>query len=168
MVEFSLVLPLLLLLTVGIVEGGLAFRDVLSVSSAVREGARVLSALGNDPAADCTALADAAETLGISGGLGNLVRVEIFKANADGSQNGVLTNRYTLSGDDPSDCDDWAKIIAWPSTGRNVVAGGSPPLDIAGMRIVYRHDWVIGLPPFSGSFTIDQSTISRLEPEEFA
>jgi hypothetical protein len=36
------------------------------------------------------------------------------------------------------------------------------------MRIVYQHDWLTGFPPFSGSITIDEQTISRLEPEGFA
>jgi hypothetical protein len=28
-------------------------------------------------------------------------------------------------------------------------------------------DWVTGFPPFRGSFTIDESTITRLEPQAF-
>ncbi|MFP3915227.1 MAG: TadE/TadG family type IV pilus assembly protein [Actinomycetota bacterium] len=166
--EFSLVLPLLVALMVGIMELGMAFRDVLTTSSAVREGTRVLSALGNDPDADCTALIAAIDTLLLGGSIDQLQRVEIYRADSDGDQVPADTNTYTLTGTDYKDCDDWATAIGWPSVGRNVIAGGSPPLDIAGMRIIYRHDYVIGLPPFSGGFTIDQTTISRLEPEEFA
>lgn len=149
-------------------ELGMAFRDVLTISSAVREGTRVLSALGNDPAADCTALVAAIDTLLLGGDIDQLDRVEIYRANTSGEQVPADTNTYTLAGADYTDCDHWTASISWPSTGRNVIAGGSPPLDIAGMRVVYQHDYVVGLPPFSGGFTIDQSTISRLEPEEFA
>ena len=146
----------------------MAFRDVLTTSSAVREGTRILSALGNDPDADCEALTAAISTLLLGGTIDNLMRVEIYRASASGTQFHSDTNTYTFTGEDHTDCDDWAAFIQWPSVGRNVIAGGTPPLDIAGMRIVYRHDYVVGLPPFSGSFTIDQTTISRLEPEEYA
>ena len=30
------------------------------------------------------------------------------------------------------------------------------------------HEWVTGFPPFRGSFTIEESTITRVEPEAFA
>ena len=168
LVEFSLILPLLILLTFGIMELGLAFRDILTTSSAVREGTRILSALGNDPEADCIALNGALETLLLSGDIDKLERIEIFKAGSDGSQIGSQTNTYTFVGTDHTDCDDWNANVLWPSINRNVIAGGSPALDIAGMRIIYEHDYVLDFPPLTGGFTIDQSTISRLEPEEFA
>jgi hypothetical protein len=36
------------------------------------------------------------------------------------------------------------------------------------MKMVYTHDWFTGFPPFNGFITIDEQTISRLEPEGFA
>jgi hypothetical protein len=48
-----------------------------------------------------------------------------------------------------------------------VVVGGPDDLDIAGVRIVFDHSWITGFPPFSGTFTINEATVSRLEPEEY-
>ena len=47
LVEMALVLPILLLLLLGIMEGGLLFASKLEVQNAAREGARMLS-LGED------------------------------------------------------------------------------------------------------------------------
>lgn len=51
-VEFALILPVLVMLLFGITTTGLAYNDHLSVSNAVREGARLGSALdySTDPA----------------------------------------------------------------------------------------------------------------------
>src|SRR5690348_3474065 len=43
-VEAAIVVPVFLLLVVGIIEFGLAFKDQLAVTSAVRAGARIASA----------------------------------------------------------------------------------------------------------------------------
>ena len=61
-VEFSLIVPILLVLVLGIVEFGHAFQVQGTLSAAAREGARVM-ALQNDPAAARTAVRDAAPTL---------------------------------------------------------------------------------------------------------
>ena len=53
MVEFALIFPLLILLTVSLLELGLAFKDFLTLSFTAREAARVGSLAGNDPEADC-------------------------------------------------------------------------------------------------------------------
>lgn len=51
-VEFAIVVPLLSLLAAGIVEFGMAWRDNLTVSSATRSAARVVSNLGAFEGAD--------------------------------------------------------------------------------------------------------------------
>src|SRR5690606_26523728 len=109
--------PLLVVLTIGIMELGMAFRDVLSVSSATRDGTRMLSALGRDPTADCTALVATAETLAGVGDIQKLDRIEIYKADPDGEQssNPAHTNTYRFVGNDFTDCDDWAASVNWPS-----------------------------------------------------
>lgn len=169
LVEFAFIFPILILVTIGIMELGMAFRDVLTTSSAVREGTRMLSALGNDPEADCIALVATAQTLSTIGDIAKLDRVEIYKANSSGEQsaNPNHTNTYRFTGNDLTDCTDWTATAPWASTSRAVIAGPSHDLDIIGMRVVYRHDWITGFPPFSGDFEINQTTISRLEPEEY-
>lgn len=130
----------------------------------------MLSALGNDPEADCIAIVATAQNLVSVGDIDDLDRIEIYKADANGNQsaNPNFTNTYRFTGNDLTDCGDWTAVAPWASTGRAVIAGPTYELDIIGMRVVYTHEWVTGFPPFSGDFEIDQTTISRLEPEEFA
>lgn len=164
-----MVLPLLVIVLVGTLEIGAAFRDFLTTSHAVREGVRLLSAKGDDPEADCSALLAAVETLTVSGDLDDLERIEIYQADADGGQIALKTNTYSFSFGDPEDCDDWDGYPGanYPPISRQVLAGGATPLDIVGMRIVYTHSWLSQIPPFSGVISIDETTISRLEPEGF-
>ena len=90
-VETALVALLLIFLTVGAAEYGLAMRDHLSVTGATREGARVGAAAGDEPGADCRILEATA------GGLQSLeadevLEVRIFEANpVTGSTDAVPT-----------------------------------------------------------------------------
>ena len=64
-VEFSLVLPLLLVLALGLIQVGLLARDRLLVEAAARAGARA-AAIQDDPAAVGSAVRAAAPTLDVS------------------------------------------------------------------------------------------------------
>lgn len=166
LVEMAVIFPLLLLVTVSIFEFGLAFKDHHTVTQGVRDGTRMLSAAGDDIDADCTAMERALDTMMASLDVDQVTAIEVFRANADGTQNTADTNRYTYLGGDPRDCANWNGTVAWPPSSRQVVAG-SVPLDIVGIRIIYESGWVTGIPPFVGSLTIDRSSISRIEPEVF-
>lgn len=61
-VEFALVAPLLVMLLLGIMEFGRAYNTQVTISSAAREGVRVM-AIGNSPAAARTAARNAAVSL---------------------------------------------------------------------------------------------------------
>ena len=37
----------------------------------------------------------------------------------------------------------------------------------ASVRVIMTRSWLTNFPPFTGSFTIDESTITRVEPEVF-
>ena len=60
LVEFALVLPLLVMLVFGIVSAGLAYGDHLALNNAVREGARLGSAIDyeSDPSGWATTVRD--------------------------------------------------------------------------------------------------------------
>jgi len=169
LVEFALVMPIVLLVVLGILETGIAFRDFLGVSNAAKEGVRVLTSMGDDPLTDCVALAKTYSAL--SGGVpvSHLQTIEIFRADSSGNQIEADTNEYRLqSGGDPNDCGHWTQVrYGWDPLDRKVVVGGPDPLDIAGVRIVFTHPWITGFPPFRGGFTINEATVSRLEPEEY-
>lgn len=177
LVEFAIVLPLLLLILLGIVEIGLAFKDTLTVSLAAKDGARVLATKGNDADADCSALLAASQSLGIASSAGGITQIEIYKASeTTGEPIGGTINTYTPGQFPPDEtyCDPighpgkwngalWNNVT-WPPANRNIE---SSSLDIAGMRITFAHDWITGFGPFSGTLTIERDAITRLEPEVY-
>ena len=61
-VEFALVAPVLVMLLLGIMEFGRAYNAQVTISSAAREGVRVM-AIGNSPTAARTAAKNAAVSL---------------------------------------------------------------------------------------------------------
>ena len=62
---------------------------------------------------------------------------------------------------------DWNIKENWPSADRKTTFGTSSQLDIIGVRVAVTHNWITGFPPFRGSFWVDESTITRMEPEAF-
>lgn len=56
LIELAMIVPLLILIVLGMLEMGLAWRDSVNVTHASRQGARVASNLGDDPQADLQAL----------------------------------------------------------------------------------------------------------------
>jgi hypothetical protein len=167
-VEFSLVLPIILLFIFGITELGLGFKDYLSVSNASREGSRVASSAGNNPNADCAVLAGIANTL-VTLDLDQVDRVEIYEGRQDGTgQDLTETNVYRYLAGDPMDCGNWAHVTTpFGHAERNTIVGPSQPLTIVGVKVVYEHDWITGMGPFNGTWTFERSTQSRVEPEAF-
>ena len=182
LVEFAIVVPIIILVVIGILEVGVAFRDLLTVSNAAKEGVRIVAAMGDDPMADCVAITKTASAVASSVPLANLIDIAIFRADEDGNQTGD-TNTYRLrGGGDPAECGDWTPDPTrdpthpswdWSPLDRQVVFGLDPsdpeyrPLDIVGVRVRYTHNWITGFPPFTGSFVIDEATVSRIEPEEY-
>jgi len=164
-----MVMPLILLLILGIVEYGLLFKDWLTVSNATREGARVGSALGDDLDADCEIIKAVVTGL-VGANLDDLQSIDIFESSTSGTPVPGNLNRYAYTGgaaSDPLDCTKWAGPIGWPAGSRNVTVGPSDDLDILGVRLQFTHNWVTNFGPFSGTSTIDETTISRLEPQAF-
>ncbi|MGH8916061.1 MAG: TadE/TadG family type IV pilus assembly protein [Acidimicrobiia bacterium] len=171
-VEMAILLPILLLLVIGVFELGGAFKDYLTTSNAVREGTRILSARGTDPTADCVAVVAAVSSMTTATNLDDLVSVEIFEADPDGDPEPGTTNTYTYSSGDPTictstapNCGSWNCTIQQPPSSRSALVGPGVSPDLVGMKIIYTHDWYSNFPPFTGSITIDEQTISRLEPE---
>ena len=168
LIEASLVMPIMIMIFIGTLELGLAFKDYLTVSYASREGARIGALAGNDVDADCDIIHGVMDILGAND-LSNFQGIDIFAADpSTGNKIAAKTNRWTFVGSDPYDCaNDWNVVENWPPTSRNVVFGPSSTLDILGVEVKQTHDWVTGFPPFSGSFDIEEVTITRMEPEAF-
>jgi Flp pilus assembly protein TadG len=183
LVEAAIVLPVLLLVVVSIIELGLVFKDYLTVSYISREGARIGALAGDDTAADCAILTGLGD-IAVSGDLGRIQEIQIYKADPNTGTQGASYNRAIYNdGEDPTLCteplggapnDGWTITYVgagYPPTSRSVAvsgtAGGSS-LDIIGVRVLLNRTWATGFGPFNGSMTVDESTITRMEPEVFA
>lgn len=170
LVEFALLLPILLLVLISIFEIGAAFRNYLTVSYLAREGARMSAFLGTHINADCTMVTSLAGQM-TGNDLGNLERIEIFRADAAGNQVIGDTNTFTFTGTDHTNCAHWSKVITWPSTSRQTDVNTTtfnPPLDVIGVRLILTESWMTQFPPYGGNYTVDENTIVRMEPEAFA
>ena len=129
-VEMAIVFPLLVLMVIGIIEIGVAFRDYLTVSAASREGARVAALAGTDPQTDCAVLRGIAGLV-TPGDLARIDQVEIYKA-AEGTGAQGVTNIAVLNPpNDPMVCtqphgptDGWTiSPVAWPAPTRQTTVG---------------------------------------------
>ncbi|MEL7209144.1 MAG: TadE/TadG family type IV pilus assembly protein [Actinomycetota bacterium] len=178
--EFALVAPVLVLVAVGIAEFGLAWRDSMTVSTALRSGARVAANEGSDRLADHQAL------LALDAGLAELPgtsieRVVVFNAGTDAepaqackdgtpsAATGRQCNVYD-AGDLDRPAADFAGTTTcavtapdryWCPLDRDDDQSGT--LDTLGVWVRIRHDWITGLFP-GGGLTMEDTTVMRLEP----
>jgi Flp pilus assembly protein TadG len=169
MVEAAMIFPLMILLTVTVLELGLAFKDLLTISFTARDAARVGSLAGNDPEADCHIIQSIVDGFGAADIAG--VDIHIFKANErTGAPEGGKVNTWTLAPTgDPTDCGpgNWIVFENWPSIDRKVTVGATTKLDVLGVTIDTTHDWITGLPPWRGTIDVSRTALQRLEPEAF-
>ncbi len=159
-----LVATILVPLVIGAVEFGFAFNDWLSVSSATREGARVASAAGDEPSADCTILEATAGAL-TSINDDQVREVWIYQSDVTGTIGNKQRYRPALPTDDPASlfCVTWFPIETnWPSSVRD---DDGPIRDWVGVRVVFDHAWITGAMGFTSSVQWQDDTVMRLEPE---
>lgn len=167
-VEAAIILPLLLVLAIGLSEIGFAAIDRLTMANAAREGARVGAAAGDSANADLSILRSV-EQASCSLHYGSLVSVEIYEADANGDPSDPASklNRYTPSGS--LNCTNSATTnltcangCPWTAGSRSTVVTN---LDEVGIKVTYTHDWITGIPPWTGSVTWTDQTVMRLEPD---
>lgn len=187
LVEFSLILPIILVLVLSMAEIGFAIGHNMSLELATREGARVGASLANgggtpgcgggqSPNAatvDPQIIASVERALTSPGSGVDITRVDyvhIFKANADGSEN--LVNTWTYSaGAGPVvggiHLDFIQGAVQWQACSRN---SALPPPSI-GVSISYRYRLITPLAVFTGLFgtnqiTMTDETVMALEPSQ--
>ncbi len=182
-IEAAIVVPILLLVVIGIMEYGLAFKDYLTVSYLSREGARIGALAGDDMTADCAILVGLGDLV-TSNDLDRIREIHIYKANPSTGAQGSAYNRALYNpGNDPTQCtgqtggqsgDGWTISYVgggYSPTSRGVAVSatvGGSNLDLIGVRVILDRNWVTGFGPFSGSATVDESTITRMEPEVYS
>lgn len=193
LVEFTMVVPILLLIVVSVAEIGLAFGNKHTVGYGSREGARVGSALATGDVNDCTigddpALVDATLVSAVqrilkSPGSGldieKVEEIRIFKADADGGETTGLVNVWTYTGAgsgpdvDPGEAYgtidfSLAGTNAWPACARD---NTTTTPDSIGVTVKYRYDFVTPLPSVINaiaggalSLELNETTVMSLNP----
>jgi Flp pilus assembly protein TadG len=161
MTEFALVVPVLLVLIMGVLDGALLMFSVGTARYAATEGSRVASSAGSAATADAQVLQIIRSNVNNTH-LFDVTEVDIYKLNQDG--NGNLTpdpahyNRYALDG---------TPMISpepWPSATRNVGNGTS---DFIGVTVKYTYTWKAGFFAPLGPIKTTADTYVRLEPQSY-
>jgi len=184
LVEFALIAPVLVLIVAGIFEFGLAFRDSMTLSNALRSGARVGSNAGRERAADYTIL-KSIEAAMTEVPTARVERIIVYKATTANSAVPAACLAITGSGGVNGVCNvyqasDLARPLSdfggttsctssspaspdryWcPTTRQNQQALGA---DYLGVWMQIRYEYVTNVFPGTG-ITIRDKAIMRLEP----
>jgi len=171
LVETGIILPLLLMLTIGISEISFLVVDYLTVTNSAREGARTGAAAADyvDPITSIDAddlILEAVEQAACNLRYSELKTVKIFKTDADGAPVDTinLLNEYE-PGPGGLDCSTLANGLvcvscSWAVAGRNRAL---PNPDFLGVEITFEHAGVIGFTPFPTTIW-KETAVMRLEP----
>ncbi len=172
LVELAIVIAPLVLIALGLLEMGVAWRSSLDIEQASRAGARTSAALADDSQADREALR-AIEAGLDSTDVANLERIIIFDANANDeppasclTASSKVCNSYEpaaltrLDDDSAWGCGAGSLDGAWCPTAR--MSYLRAPVHV-GVRVITRHDWVTGIFPGTG-LEVEGTTIMRLPP----
>jgi hypothetical protein len=163
-VEAAIITPVLMLLVFGIIEFGLAFKDQLAVTSAVRAGARIASA---EPRFAGFAT-DAAGQVAREGGALNLTAVQelwVYRADSSGHPVGAGGTFNSCA----TDCIHFTWSAAggqfaqssgsWSPTSQDACQGEQ---DSVGVYLKFRHAGVTQV--FFSALGLHSYTVMRLEP----
>ena len=162
-VEFALILPILVILTFGIIEFSSAYHDSSVIADATRAGGRVGSAQATTPTFASSVVQS------VNSALSTMPRnapqeLWIYKANSAG---------YPGGGSSFSSCSSNCIRYTW-SSGARAFTGGSgswaasamqactAPYDEIGVYVKINHAFVTGL--FGSDLTLTDHAVFRLEP----
>jgi hypothetical protein len=171
-IEFSIVFALLLTISLGAFEYGMAFRDWLSVSVAAREGARVAASAATYGQADCVILEATAGALQ-SLNSGELKEVHIYRSDASGSYPGAgssYNRRYrpAVSGEPGliacTGGSEWYPISLGSNWDPNDRDNSGTNADWIGARVIFDHQWLTDFLWWSGTATYTDDAVFRMEP----
>src|SRR5437899_11686314 len=161
MTEFAIVLPVLFMLMLGVLDGGLLMFSVGTARYAAVEGARQAAQLGNAATADTQTLQVIRDRAGTDR-LFSVDEIDIYKLNQDGNGNltpdPTLSNRYALDGT------PMTSPVPWPPAQRNVGNGTS---DFIGITVNYTYTWKAGFFAPLGPIRTTAVSYMRLEPQSY-
>ncbi len=164
-IELALVFMIMLMLAIGTFEWGTGFADRINLNAAVREGARVGAAAGDNADADCRIIEAAAGALNAV--QGNVVKeLHIYKSDTSGTFTNVSQiYRPTQGSEVGLACSgaEWYVIQSrWSSLGRD---NSGSSRDWLGVRVVLDHDWKTGFLWWNGTVEWNEDAVVHLEPE---
>lgn len=177
LLEFSLVLPVFLLLLFGLVEFGFLLNTFGSVNYVSRVAAMLAAEGGRGAGTDCLILQAIDRNLTPPSSATRVTRVEIYWSDANGDQIASNANVYNRGGSTTCAYGDGSSITVpytlstdrYPEDERcDVLAGCGGPhttVDTVGVRITYQHQWVTSFGRYiAGGITFERGTAVRIEP----
>jgi len=160
MTEFALVVPVLLILIMGVLDGALLMFSVGTARYAAAEGSRVAATLGNVSNTDSQVVTTIRQTVGTTQ-LFTVEEIDIYKLNQDGNgnltQDVAKTNKYALNGTPLNG-------TPWPASSRNVGNGTS---DFIGITVNYTYTWKAGFFAPLGPLRTTAVSYVRIEPQSY-
>lgn len=178
LVEFSLALPVFLMIMLGIIEFGFAFNAVLAINYASRNAALIAAEGGDAEGTDCLVLRAVESDVASPADREQIGRVEVYLSDRNGDRIGSATI-YERGGSTTCEFAGGTTVTVpyqliqdgYPVTDRcNSLAGcaNGRTLDLVGVRITYTHAWLTPLREFvgghPGGFSFDRSNATRMEP----
>lgn len=167
LIEVGIVVPMLLLLAIGLTEVGFLVIDYVTVTNSARSGARTGAAAATSSVADDEIL-QVVEEDACNLRYGDLVRVTIYKADADGdvpfNSNHFRVYEPTVLGS--LLCDDPAHSLVlqsgtWDPADRDNVP---PDFDELGVKVDFTHNKVTNIVPFP-AVEWSERAIMQVEPD---
>ncbi len=182
LVEFSLVLPIFILIVIGLIEFAFAFHGLLSINFASRDAALLAAEASSDSGADCIILSSIDEDVDAPAKEAQIEEVRIYWAtDTGGVMPGNPVNVYQRVGSTTCSLPDGVTLTVpyslvgaagYPEDQRcDVLAGcggAHDTVDTIGVRITYSHVWVTPLASIVSlggtGFEFTHSTAMRMEP----
>ncbi len=163
LVEFALIVPLLFLLTMGIIEFGWLFRNYMTVHYSTREGARVGAVEGDLGGADdivLEAISVSMQTMPYD----DLLSVKIYKPEVNSLCDPSCTANVYTRDRDPYPASWNLQSGSWAAGSRRT----QEPTDPIAVEIQFRHNFLVNLIPGAiGSTIIKDHSVVQIEPAFF-
>jgi hypothetical protein len=171
LIEFSLIVPIMTLIILGMLEFGFMFDHALTASYATREGARMGAAMANGTTSVPCANVDAEIVTTVQRVLANpgsrielkdVSEIRIYRATAAGSEAGPVE---VWTYDD--DAGVFKKVSGnWPACSR-INSGAN--LESIGVSVTYRYPFITPLGAagglFGGGLVLTDRTVMALNPK---
>lgn len=184
LVEFSLVIPIFLLLLIGLIEFAFMFNGTLAINFTTRDASLIAAEAGDQSTADCTILQKVDEDVTPPLVDADIQTVTIFQADRSGKAVPGVQDVYQRTGTIacPFGSLPYSLVgsASYPSSARcndlkgclNDQTGQTVPLDTIGVGVTYRYYYHTPLPnllPFlpgssQGWLDLTWSNVMRMEP----